>query len=359
MWTQSFGRQAGRQNNYDLLRIISTIAVILIHVNWRYFGSIYTMPEVSFVWGMEAIINIVTRFSVPVFMMLSGAFILQNAENGKAVLFYKKSLKKIFIPFIVAVLILIFYQVVENIVSGAMLLTGLKSLIGGGFYNLWYVYTLACIYSLTPFIIRLRQVISWKQYKTLAWVMVIWAVISQATSTQSWAYSIGVVFAFISYYLLGDVIRHEIEAEKRVGNLLLIALSIVSIAVSYFVRAKGFNYYTLKAYVAFFSPTTVLFAICIFILFGQLTVRMECYWLAGYTFEIYLFHMPVLKLLGLIVDQLKINILLKELLLLCLTFLGALVIAIGFKRLCRLVVKSEQINRILQKLDKLSLQTGE
>ena len=97
--------QAGRQNNYDLLRIISTIAVILIHVNWRYFGSVYTMSETSFAWSMEAIINIVTRFSVPVFMMLSGAFILQNAENGNAVFFYKKSLKKIFIPFVLAVLI--------------------------------------------------------------------------------------------------------------------------------------------------------------------------------------------------------------------------------------------------------------
>lgn len=64
--------------------------------------------------------------------------------------------------------------------------------------------------------------------------------------------------------------------------------------------------------------------------------------------------MPMIKLFGIVVDQLKIDILLKELLLLSLAFIGALVIAVGFKRLCKLVVESENINRILQKLDKLS-----
>lgn len=73
------------------------------------------------------------------------------------------------------------------------------------------VYMLVGLYFLTPFIVKLRVVTNWKHYKVLAVVMMLWAIISQATSDQKLAYSIGVCFAFLPYYLLGDVIKTEIE----------------------------------------------------------------------------------------------------------------------------------------------------
>lgn len=64
-----------RQSNFDLLRIISTISVVLIHVN----ATVANSNNISIVgFNICSLINIITRFSVPCFVMLSGAFILNN-----------------------------------------------------------------------------------------------------------------------------------------------------------------------------------------------------------------------------------------------------------------------------------------
>ena len=86
-----------RENNYDLLRIISTFAVILIHVNAFYISKM--TDYASNLYWIGSAINIVTRFSVPCFVMLSGAFLLSNPKNKDYKTFYKKTFSKIFLPF--------------------------------------------------------------------------------------------------------------------------------------------------------------------------------------------------------------------------------------------------------------------
>lgn len=62
-----------RENNFDLLRVISTIAVILIHVNYMFFQYHWMNPSMGdFIYVVESFLNIVTRFSVPCFVLLSG-----------------------------------------------------------------------------------------------------------------------------------------------------------------------------------------------------------------------------------------------------------------------------------------------
>jgi hypothetical protein len=78
-----------RQNNFDLLRILSTFAVVLIHIN----AVISSRYHLNFLAGFNipTPINTVTRFCVPCFVMISGAFILNNKENAN----FKKVLQKI------------------------------------------------------------------------------------------------------------------------------------------------------------------------------------------------------------------------------------------------------------------------
>lgn len=77
-----------RQNNFDLLRIIATFAVILIHVN-VYISGLNNISLVDY--NTQSFINVITRFSVPCFVMMSGAFILSNRDNAEYKKFYAKS----------------------------------------------------------------------------------------------------------------------------------------------------------------------------------------------------------------------------------------------------------------------------
>lgn len=65
-----------RENNYDLLRCVSILAVIALHFSDQYsnFGDTYKTSLI--IWSK------ITAFCVPCFVMLSGAFTLNNEKNG-------------------------------------------------------------------------------------------------------------------------------------------------------------------------------------------------------------------------------------------------------------------------------------
>ncbi len=70
-------RGNSRFNNFDLLRILSAAAVIVIHVNWHFFGARAGTPSTDIRYLAESVLSIVTHFAVPCFLMISGAFNLR------------------------------------------------------------------------------------------------------------------------------------------------------------------------------------------------------------------------------------------------------------------------------------------
>lgn len=75
-----------REENYDLLRIVSAIAVIMIHVSAGYktaitsdavFGQLYERHQIEIL-----LYNTLSRFAVPCFVMLAGAFALADDRNS-------------------------------------------------------------------------------------------------------------------------------------------------------------------------------------------------------------------------------------------------------------------------------------
>ena len=86
------------ERNYglDLLRIISAISVVLMHVNAEfYFGEYGGADKNQLIKFIECFVNLITRFSVPVFIMISGAFNLSNSQNREQRFFYTKSFSRI------------------------------------------------------------------------------------------------------------------------------------------------------------------------------------------------------------------------------------------------------------------------
>ena len=87
--------QQDREIKYDILRILSMFAVILLHVNATYFD---VKGEISFIWEIENAINYFTRFAVPCFVMISGAFMLNKKKGILSI--YVSAIYKILIPFL-------------------------------------------------------------------------------------------------------------------------------------------------------------------------------------------------------------------------------------------------------------------
>lgn len=78
-----------RESNYDLLRILSAFAVVmlLVSVVFLKFNDIKAPSNCSL---SVIVLNTLTRFAVPCFFMTSGAFILADEKNADYKFFIKR-----------------------------------------------------------------------------------------------------------------------------------------------------------------------------------------------------------------------------------------------------------------------------
>ena len=88
-----------RESNYDLLRIVCCIAVIIAHVCSTYLDIAIseTATQTNLFYSgnllITSVLHTLSRIPVPCFVMISGAFILDDKRNMDFRFFYRKSLK--------------------------------------------------------------------------------------------------------------------------------------------------------------------------------------------------------------------------------------------------------------------------
>lgn len=115
-----------RNRNYDFLRIVCTIAVIMIHVSGSYKSAYMDINEFGNIYKdnlfITCVFNSVSRFAVPCFVMLSGCFILADRKNADYNFFWRKKMKKLGIPTLLFSFGYCFYQfIIEMFCSGGVL----------------------------------------------------------------------------------------------------------------------------------------------------------------------------------------------------------------------------------------------
>lgn len=320
-----------RENNYDLLRIISTFAVILIHVNAFYVSKITDFNS-SLYWIGSAI-NIVTRFSVPCFVMLSGAFLLSNPKNKDYKTFYKKTFSKIFLPFIVISILLFLFSEGSRIISHASLWQPVENLLIGDYYNLWFMFMLFGLYIFVPIIIRVKESVSNKSYCIAAVIWLVFSVLNQLTTAYKLSYAFGVIFSYMGYFIIGNVIYENLRGKKNA--VVFFILSMACFSVTFIYRYfTGSSYYSYSKYASFFVPFVMLGSLCIFIAFSNIKINRSFAKLSSRTFYIYMFHTVIYNtMLKVIKDRIPLNPLIMTLLVTVVTFLLAWFASVIFMKI--------------------------
>lgn len=133
---------------FDFLRIFATVAVIVIHVaaqNWDKIGVN------TFQWQLFNIWNSLVRWSVPVFVMISGTLFLGGTQ----------SIKKLFTKYICRIVAAfafwsVLYAGVEILDHGLGIKETLLSILYGH-YHLWFLYMIAGLYLIVPVLRPLVQ----------------------------------------------------------------------------------------------------------------------------------------------------------------------------------------------------------
>ncbi|WP_354623801.1 acyltransferase family protein [Psychromonas sp. MME2] len=154
----------------DLLRTMAAFAVVSIHVlgPFRYlYGDI---PESDWLAAMG--INSVTRWAVPVFVMISGALLLSSQRPFNCEVYLSKRISKVVIPFVAWTLIYAFIAgfMVDDLFTGIWSSEITWSMIAASpndptWYHLWFFYDFIPLYFLIPLLQPILKKLPEELYK--------------------------------------------------------------------------------------------------------------------------------------------------------------------------------------------------
>ena len=87
-----------RDYNMDLLRILASLMVIVIHVSTYNFLD---TPTKSIEWLSYDMYDSIVRSAVPIFLMISGAFFLNDKIQNNLKKLYTKNIFKLVLVFVI------------------------------------------------------------------------------------------------------------------------------------------------------------------------------------------------------------------------------------------------------------------
>ena len=132
----------------DNLRVAAGIAVVLLHVS----GYAFRALDAGFTatWWVGNVVNSSTRWSVPVFVMISGALLLPRSSETP-VEFYRKRAARLLVPLAFWP---VFYAALDlhlhdrTVTAGRVLRAAFVRT--DAYYHLWFLYMIVGLYALTP-----------------------------------------------------------------------------------------------------------------------------------------------------------------------------------------------------------------
>ena len=255
----------------ELARIAAALAVVVLHVS----ASVVELADfgsASWWWGNA--VDSAVRWCVPVFVMISGALLLDARKNEPIATFYRKRAGRVLWP-------LVFWSLVYVVWNHRHDLAALRPhdfwvavARGWPHYHLWYLYMLACLYLFVP---CLRDVVARRSRPELWWFTGLAFALAmlndavrffngnQAGLFTNWFLS------YLPYFLLGHLL-HTSSRKPGTGQALAALLAtIVATALGCFwlgsARGPGQGLYVYD----YLSITTVPMSLCAMVFFRSLT----------------------------------------------------------------------------------------
>ncbi|MDF2476856.1 MAG: acyltransferase [Sphingobacterium sp.] len=288
-----------RSSYISVLRIIAIFLVILIHSSSGYLNS---NDFDAFDWNYANWINSFSRFAVPLFVIISGALLLQKDEDTG--IFYKKRLLKIIPPFAFWTVVYLVYYFIryidfEYIGFPQVINIVLIRLKSGSNAHLWYLYMLIGLYLAIPF---LRKMIRNCSKKEIEIFLFLW--FTSLFFNNKWFnvylpnFDLTFFYGYIGYLVLGHYLSNYQLTWPRWSSLLFFMCSclITGWGTYYLSLEKGEFDPTLYNYL---SPNIALSAGCLFVFIQCLKFpeRMSAFWefIDIHSFGIYLCHILLLN----------------------------------------------------------------
>lgn len=213
----------------DNARIFAIFVVIILHAS---VGVPWQSETGSTLWMYTTSMDVLVRWCVPVFVMISGALLLDPTKKESLGDFYKKRFSKILIPVLFWSLVYIvwgyFREDVQEEFTPSYVIKKLAS--GKPYYHLWFMYMLMGLYFFTPVF---RAVVAHLKTKELVFFIALtFGIEAIQAAYEAWYVGESNLFltwflTYVPFYFAGYVIRHN-DLPVSTGKL---SLGVLGIAI--------------------------------------------------------------------------------------------------------------------------------
>ena len=212
----------------DALRVVACVMVVGIHVcgvGW------YDLPAASFNWNVANVADSALRAAVPLFFMLSGAFLLEKDPAPKKLLLRAARLFGLWL----------FFSLVYAMRRDGLWLWRLPlywlSEATQDHYHLWFLRTMLCLYLISP---ALRALVVWKDGKWVPWLLGVFLVFGVLRTSSNLPLHAGNTLlrarrlfvpdlcGYAGYFLLGWYLKNRVPALTRGQKWLCVGLFLLS-----------------------------------------------------------------------------------------------------------------------------------
>lgn len=281
----------------DLLKMVAAFSVIILHV------SVPLTIDVSNtdIFQVGVFYNSFVRFSVPIFVMVSGVLLLSKHQDLG--LFLKKRFSRIIYPFLFWSIIYLLIKINYNLPIKEVLLYSISQFRSGTEYHLWYIYMLIGLYLFIPILSKWSINASKKEmmYFLSIWVFILLLDLPgfvKLFTRVDFRYFSG----YIGYLVLGTFLHRYIKPNSRGLSMLLFFVgTLVTFLATYFlsINSHTFN----SQYFNFLSINVAIVATGIFLLCKDLVVQKGIVektitTISKYSYGIYLSHVFILIVFG-------------------------------------------------------------
>lgn len=286
---------AKRDYRLDLLRVISMIMVVIIHIANYYCRAFNDIDKISYLGAL--IFNTISRISVPFFFMISGATLLNKKYDKRKN--KDRIIKKIITLFVITIIYFIWdkYYMNKDINFLSLLSKPERKL-------LWFMYAIIGIYISLPFVKCMVDEMGKEEDKLFVILWLIFNGIFKGLNIGN-TYLIPIISGtyYLGYFIIGYMItKHYDYIKKKKNNNLLLITAIISFIIvvisTYFLSLNINKHFT---YLLTYSNIIIMVASLSSYIYLYFNIKDKenkiISNLSNLSFGIYLFH-------GIILDYL-------------------------------------------------------
>lgn len=285
-------------------RVIATFAVVVLHVS----SSVVCMSEVgSGYWWVGNFYDSFVRWCVPVFVMISGALLLDPSKNENLTIFYKKRLFRILVPLLFWSIFYLLWATLKGFAKGIppSSVDLVKDLISGKpYYHMWFLYMIITLYLFTPFFRKITSKSTNREIEILVILSFSIAALNYLCSKLFFydsALFSNWFLSYIPFYFLGHLIRNDERTISKYILLFVFFLSSFLTAFGCYIVAKNSDSNTGFYFNGYLSVTVIPMSVSIMYLLKMLSKSILgekiIIPLSSLTLGIYLIHPIIIEVL--------------------------------------------------------------